>query len=86
MLEKAVESNRTIGTNYPMIESPKVTDFSDIDYRIKTLSIDSDKYIFYSNISNDFQLDEIRKIEKWHLLYEVKNMWIYMRLYERPSN
>jgi hypothetical protein len=77
--------NDTIGTQFPMLESPVITDLTNLSIKSKPFNLDSDTYILYSNISNDFQPNDMKILTRWNLIHQVNNKWINIRLYKRMN-
>jgi hypothetical protein len=77
--------NDSIGCSYPYMASPAIADLSSVKINSIPYNLKTNKYILYSNISNDFEPSEIKELEKFQLVHETKNKWIFMRLYKRPE-
>lgn len=73
-----------IGTTFPNKIGTQFTDLSKDSFQFKDKDLAKDSMVFQSNIMNDFSEDELAELQtKWQLEKEVKNLWIYGRLYKR---
>jgi hypothetical protein len=74
-----------VGSEFPNATAFKYTDLINEDSGFKQKNMTKDKYIFYSNIMNDFSDKEIDKLKNdWILEKEYRCMQVYVRLYRNP--
>ena len=76
-----------VGSDVPNTYPQKITDLTDDDRYFHLKDIQSDKYIFYSNVFNMFTDDEIDELKsKWILEKEYRCLQVKVQLYKRPAD
>jgi hypothetical protein len=73
----------SIGTRFPISYDYRFTDLSDSSFSFHNCDLETDKYILYSNIINDFSDEEIDQLKQWKLIKEYSNCRIFIRLYQK---
>jgi hypothetical protein len=77
---------REIGTAFPNISSFKYIDLTDNPQAFVEKDLSGNKYIFYSNIMNDFTDKELCKLHnEWIVEKEFRSMQVYVILYRNPT-
>jgi hypothetical protein len=72
-----------VGCAFPNLSERKYLELNENLQKHQELNLDSNKYILYSNIYNDFTDDEIEKLNiDFVLVKEFKKMGVFMRLYK----
>lgn len=74
-----------IGTAFPEIGPLKYKDLSESNQGMSAKELDQDKYIFYSNIMNDFTDSEIDELQNWVPLKILKRHGIKVILYQKKD-
>ena len=73
-----------IGTAFPNVSGTEYTDMDSAIGPFKSFDLSKDKYIFQSNIFNDFKKPQIDSLKHfWTLKKEYKSCGVYARLYKR---
>ena len=76
----------SVGTTFPNIASMKYTDLTDDERTFSDKDLRSNKYVFYSNVFNEWIVDELIELhENWELEKEFSSMNIYVQLYKNPN-
>ena len=75
----------SIGTAFPLRGPRKHLDSQSRSEGYKEYDLNSDRYILYSNIMNDFSDSELEELSQWNILWEKKKRGVKMILYENPS-
>ena len=75
-----------VGSEVPNITKNKYIELNDDDRSFKLKDLNTDKYIFYSNIYNTFTDSEIEVLkEKWIPVKEFRLLQVYVKLYKNPK-
>jgi len=73
---------KTIGTAFPNVDGTRYSDLDSTIGPFKHYDLSKDRYIFQSNIFNDFRKPQIDSLKRyWTLKQEYKSCGIYVRLY-----
>ncbi len=73
---------KTVGTAFPNIDGTRYSDLNSTIGPFKHYDLSKDKYIFQSNIFNDFHTQQIDSLKQyWTLKQEYRRCGIYVRLY-----
>ena len=75
---------KTVGTVYPNLATFELIDLNGIDEQFPEADLGKHKYIFYSNVYNDFSDNEILLLEKeWKVVKEFRKYRISVILYRK---
>jgi len=75
-----------IGTAFPEIGAVKFKNLSEDLSGFKAKDMQTDKFILYSNIMNDYSDTELWRLrEEWEVLHEIRKRGVKMILYRRPE-
>ncbi len=75
-----------IGTTFPNLSSMKYTDLTDDERAFADKDLSSNKYVFYSNVFNEWTVDELAELHtNWEVVKEFSNWNIYVKLYKNPN-
>lgn len=80
--------NKNIGTVFPMNASLYQTNMTKDTakmFNANGKSIDSIDYVLFSNVGNDFSVEQIKQLKSWRVLYSFKSGFACMILYENPK-
>jgi hypothetical protein len=84
MEQQAIPLSAT-GTAFPEIGPIKYRDLSDRAEGMKAKSLQTDRYILWSNVMNDFSDAETRALQQdWQLLQQWQKGGVTIRLYQHP--
>lgn len=85
-LKKAQIPLEEVGTAFPDIGPLKYRDLSGTEQGFKEKDLDTDRWILYSNVMNDFSDAEIEALHR-HWVAQMRLQWgqIYFSLYRRPT-
>ena len=76
----------SIGTTFPNLASMKYTDLTDDERTFSDKDLSSNKYVFYSNVFNEWTVDELAELhQNWEVEREFSNWNIYVKLYKNPK-
>ena len=74
-----------IGSEFPNHSSRKHTDLIDDMRTFSPKNLTENKYIFYSNVFNNFTVDELHELSAaWSVEREYSMLNIYVKLYKNP--
>ncbi|MFO7369950.1 MAG: hypothetical protein R6X09_06750 [Bacteroidales bacterium] len=75
-----------IGTAFPNLASFKYTDLSANDQSFAEKDLTCNKYVFYSNVMNDFSDAEIDELKNsWIVEKKIRRLQVYVVLYRNPG-
>ncbi len=78
-----------VGTKFPLYHDKKYSDFASESFHyaeIDTTSMYKFKFILFSNVSNQFTVDEKKKLNSnWILMKEFSGGQVYLRLFKNPN-
>ncbi len=89
MIEYIDEQNidlQSIGSQFPNVLPMKYIDLSDRNERFAHQDLESQDYILYSNVFNDFSDEDIDRLQSfWVPIKKASKMGVHMTLYKRPD-
>lgn len=72
------------GAAFPYNMKGSVIDLSNDDREFAPLDLDRNKYVLYSNLSNDFSDDQLRALKNWKPLARSGGWPVHFILYQQP--
>lgn len=83
-IEKEKIPLEAIGTAYPNSNTFKYTDLKNSTAQLDSLNFDKNRYVFYSNVMNDFNQPELEELKKnWKILKILRGGQVEVILYEK---
>lgn len=84
MHQQGIELSQT-GTAFPNNGKLKYFDVSDNEDSFATFDLKTNKYVFYSNVINDFSDEDLNELShSWKKLKEYRFLQVRVTLYEKP--
>ncbi len=73
------------GTTFPNTASTKHIDLSNENWKFANKNFETNEYLFYSNVFNEFTDEELRTLElRWRKIYESKKIGVEVIIYKHP--
>ena len=73
------------GTTFPNTANTKYIDLSNENWQFAKKDLETNEYLFYSNVFNEFTDEELRTLElRWRKIYEAKKIGIEVIIYKHP--
>jgi len=84
MYQKDIKLSET-GSTFPNLGKLKYFDISDNEDSFAELNLNTNRYVFYSNVYNDFSDNELYELShSWRKLKEYRCLQVRVTLYEKP--
>jgi hypothetical protein len=74
-----------IGTAFPNNVDIRHIDLADSSYGFANKDLKKNKYVFYSNVFNDFTDEEIKELKKWPVIKRIKSLTVEVVLYKNSA-
>jgi hypothetical protein len=84
MQQNGIKMSET-GTTFPNYGKLKYFDVSDNENSFDTLNMKTNRYVFYSNVFNDFSDEELKELsDSWKNIKEYRCLQVRVTLYKKP--
>jgi hypothetical protein len=75
-----------VGSDFPMTGPFKYLDLSENSIAFLEKDLDTQKYVLYSNILNDFSDEQIDELSlNWQVVHKIEKCQIFMVLFQNPK-
>ena len=84
MKKENIPFNKT-GTTFPNTAHTKHIDLSNDNWQFTKKNLETNEYLFYSNVFNEFTQQELRTLElRWRKIYDSNKLGVKVIIYKHP--
>lgn len=82
--EETAIQEKEVGVAFPLWAEREFIDLEQNKEGYHKINFETDKYILYSNVMNDFSDEEMEILQNWSVIHTVLKNGVHMTLYKRP--